>query len=444
MAMRVAFVPLTGLRVVSPEVRALGVRLPDLRRRGEAVEALPALGLLTLAGLLPDDVSCSWHPAAAVDAELIGALVESAPGLVAVSATTATAEAAYAIGDALRARGIRCVLGGLHATACPEEAELHFDSVVVGDGEPVWPRIVADAAAGSLKPRYSCAWTPGADEWPMPRFDLHEAKPSRWTLQTQRGCPFSCEFCAASRMLGGYREKPTHAIRRELEALRQIDSSPLIELADDNTFAVRDDAGELLDVLGESGALWFTEVDWRVGERPDVVARLAAAGCVQVLIGLESQVFRYPGMGSKQAEWERMMRAVSTIQAAGVVVHGCFIVGADGETRASMERLTAFVLESDLADVQITLQTPFLGTTLRERLQAEGRLLPDRGWSHYTLFDVTFQPDQLSAAELEGGFHDVLAAIHHPGRVVARARRRREIWRSNAALRGASAEGVRT
>ncbi len=429
---------------MSPEVRALGVRLPDLRRRGGAVAALPALGLLTLAGMLPDDVSCSWHPASAVDDALVEALAGPRPELVAVSATTATAEEAYRLGDALQARGIPCVLGGLHATACPDEAALHFDSVVVGDGEPVWQSVVSDAAADSLQPRYRQAWSPGPDDWPMPRFDLHAGTPGRWTLQTQRGCPFSCEFCAASRLLGGYREKPVDAIRRELAALGQLDDSPLLELADDNTFAVRDDSHALLDCLGESGALWFTEVDWRVGERPEVVTRLAAAGCVQVLVGLESHVFRYPGMGNKQAERERMMRAVRAIQAAGIVVHGCFIVGADGETRTSMERLTTFVLESDMADVQITLQTPFPGTALRNRLQSAGRLLPTRGWAHHTLFDVTFEPDRMGTAELESGFHEVLAAVHDPGSIAVRSRRRREIWRSNAAMRGAAARGVRT
>lgn len=403
------------------------------------MEGLPALGLLTLAGMLPSDTHCSWHPAARVDDGLVAAIANEAPALVAVSATTASAEEAYKLGDALRAEGLPCVLGGLHATACPDEALAHFDTVVVGDGEPVWPSVLADAAGGALKPQYRQTWAPHDADWPVPRFDLHGDRPSRWTVQTQRGCPFSCEFCAASRLLGSYREKPVAAIRRELGALLALDSSPLIELADDNTFAVRDDAGDLLDVMEAAGALWFTEVDWRVGERPEVLSRLGRAGCVQVLVGLESAVFRYPGMGQKQAEMGRMLRAIDAIQDAGVVVHGCFIVGADGETRDSMQRLADFILESNLADVQVTLETPFPGTELRNRLVAQDRLLPDRGWSHYTLFDVTFKPDAMTVGDLEEGFHGVLARVHDPSAVARRSRLRREVWRSNPRLRPSGA-----
>lgn len=434
-AVHVAFAPLTGVRVASDVVRDLGVRLPDLRRRGDAVTQLPALGLLTLAGMLPPGMSASWHPASAVDADLVNAISESRPRLVAVSATTASAEEAYRLGETLRGEGVACVLGGLHATACPEEAALHFDAVVVGDGESVWPSVLADAERGQLRPRYHRPWSPALPDWPLPRFDLPARQPSRWTLQTQRGCPFACEFCAASRLLGPYREKPVGAVQRELDALRALDATPVIELADDNTFAVREDAADLLDALEASGVRWFTEVDWRIGERPEILARLAAAGCVQVLIGLESQVLRYPGMGAKQADWDRMLRAIDKIQAAGVAVHGCFIVGADGETRASMDRLEAFVLASDLADVQITLETPFPGTGLRRRLERQGRLLAHRGWSYHTLFDVTFQPDVLSVEELERGFHDLLARVHAPEAVARRSRLRREIWRLNPRLR---------
>ena len=132
------------------------------------------------------------------------------------------------------------------------------------------------------------------------------------------------------------------------------------------------------------GARWFTEADWRTGERPDVLAHLSEAGCVQLLVGIESLVFRYTGMGAKQADCG-MMDAVVAIQEAGVAVNGCFIIGADGETPASIDRLVEFILDSPLAEVQFTLQTPFPGTALYHRLRRTGRLLPDRDWSHYTL-----------------------------------------------------------
>ena len=228
-------------------------------------------------------------------------------------------------------------------------------------------------------------------------------------------------------MLGPFEEKPTAAIERELAAIRLLDRRPLVELADDNTFAGTRDPAELLAVLQAAGIRYFTESDWRIADRPAVLAGLADSGCVQVLLGIESLVFRYPGMGEKQAALAQMMEAAQRIQDAGVAVNGCFIVGADGETRQSLDRLTRFLLDCPLADVQITLQTPFPGTALHRRLRAQSRLLPDRGWSSYTLFDVAYQPDLLSVDELERGFREVVAAVFSPAATERRNQIRRRI-----------------
>ena len=264
----------------------------------------------------------------------------------------------------------------------------------------------------------------------MPRFDLLAHTPQRFTLQTQTGCPLACGFCAASRLLSSFHEKPAACVRRELAEIQKLAPRPLIELADDNTFAGNRDPHELLEILEQSGARWFTECDWRIGERPDVLARLARAGCQQILIGIESLVFRYPGMGQKRAELDRMLDAVRAIQSAGVAVNGCFILGADGETDRSLDALTEFLLDSPFAEIQVTLQTPFPGTVLRHQLQREGRLLPDRGWSSYSLFDVTFVPDRMTVTELEAGFRRVLSQVFSASAHQRRTAIRRQITRT--------------
>jgi radical SAM superfamily enzyme YgiQ (UPF0313 family) len=423
----VTFVPLTGFRIREKELAQLGMSLPGLARRAAAIGQLPALGLLTLAGMLPDEWTCDYVPAERVSDELVERIVSRRPALVAVSALTASIDEAYALCRRLRACRVPTVLGGLHATACPEEASMFADTIVAGGGEAVWPDVLHDAEAGQLPPIYRAPRSPTRAQWPFPRFDLLGRAPPRFTLQTARGCPLACDFCGASRLLGSFQEKPIEVIRRELAAIKAIDPRPLIELADDNTFAGGRRAEELLAALADASVRYFTECDWRIGERPDVLANLAASGCQQVLVGIESLVFRYPGMGAKQAELDRIMDSVSRVQDAGVPVNGCFIVGAAGETRASLDRLIEFVLESPLAEVQITIQTPFPGTALYRRLVGEGRLLPDRGWRHYTLFDVTYRPDRMTVEELERGFRDVLAAVFSPAASERRSRIRRQV-----------------
>lgn len=426
----VCFVPLTGFRVGEEALLELGMTLPGFRQRGSAIAELPALGLLTLAGMTPDDWSCNYHGAAAVDDDVVERILAESPDLVAVSALTASVEEAYELARRLKQAGVPTVLGGLHATVCAEEAQRrHFDAVVVGDGEPVWRRILADVEAKQLAPVYRAPRAGGEFERPAPRFDLLGPRPPRFTLQTQRGCPLACDFCGASRLLGRFRERPIEAIRRELDTICAVSPRPLLELADDNTFAGPRDVDELFDVLRDSGARWFTEADWRIGERPELLARLAESGCVQVLVGVESLVFRYPGFGGKQAELNRIVDALAAVQEAGVAVNGCFIVGADGETRASLDRLVEFLLSADFAEVQITVQTPFPGTGLRERLQREGRLLAKRGWPYYTLFDVTYRPDAMTVAELETGYRDVLRQVYSREATARRERIRREVWR---------------
>jgi len=428
----VALVPFTGLRVCSSKLRELGFTLPGLRRRGAAVAELPALGLLTLAGMLPDDWTCSYHPVSDTqNDEVLERILAERPTVVAISALTASVIEAYQFSTRLRTAGLAVVIGGLHATACPEEAAQFCDAVIVGDGEPCWRSVLHDASTGELRQRYGPTSQSGELSWALPRFDLLGDAPPRFTLQTQRGCPFVCNFCAASRLLGTFREKPLDRIAEELGLIREWGDRPLIELADDNTFAGPRDAHALCNLLGSSGARWFTESDWRIGERPDLLQRMASTGCVQVLVGIESLVFRYPGMGAKRASLERIMAAIAAIQDAGIAVNGCFIVGADGETRASIDRLVRFVLDCDLADVQLTLQTPFPGTTLRRQLDQQGRLLRGRDWSHYTLLDVTFQPDCLTVVELEQAFYRAVEQVYCSTATGRRSTIRRIVWQRN-------------
>lgn len=440
----VEFVPLSGFRVREEELLALGMSLPGLSARGRAIGDLPALGVLTLAGMLPERWTAGYRPAAAVDERLVAEILGNRPDLVAVSCLTASALEAHALGDRLRALRVPTVIGGLHATALPEEAAAHFDAVVVGDGEAVWPQVLADLEAGTLRRRYDAVGRFPLAASPVPRFELLAGTPrARATLQTQRGCPLACDFCGASRMLGPYREKPVDSIARELDALAAHAGSASLELADDNSFATPGRAEALAGTLAGRGLRWFTESDWRIGDRRAALGALAAAGLVQLLVGIESLEFRHPGMGAKRDAMERMLDAVLAIQEAGIAVNGCFIVGADGETDASLDRLAEFLLASPFAEIQVTLATPFPGTALHARLAREGRLLAERDWSHYTLFDVVHRPDRMSVGALEAGFRRVLAAVFSRDAAAARAERRKRVWRDHPAFRSGTASADR-
>ncbi|MCW9031183.1 MAG: DUF4070 domain-containing protein, partial [Gammaproteobacteria bacterium] len=114
------------------------------------------------------------------------------------------------------------------------------------------------------------------------------------------------------------------------------------------------------------------------------------------------------------------------IQSYGITVNGCFVMGLDGQDSSSFSEVFNFVNESELSDVQITVQTPFPGTALFERLRNSNRLLEEQFWDKCTLFDVTYTPDKLSVSELETGFNNLMRDLYSDELVAWRKEKFRE------------------
>ncbi|TWU47335.1 Ribosomal protein S12 methylthiotransferase RimO [Rubripirellula tenax] len=407
---------MSGLRVVDPDLLRRGLSFPGLRKRANAIASLPPLGLLTLAATVGDgwDVSLVQDDGGLPLDQTLEQIMATNPDVVAFSSLTPAVNRAALLSNRLRSRSVTTVIGGLHATAAPETCVDHFDAVAVGDGERIFPKLLSDWREGRLKQFVRADEPIAMTESPVPDWSLlGDATPPRYAMQTMRGCPWACSFCAASRMLGPPRTKSDRQIELEVEAITANHMRPWIELADDNTFASDRDHGPMLESLRRARAKWFTESDWRIADRPELLKAIARSGCRQILIGLESTVFRYPGMGRKTAGFQRMVDAALAIQEAGIVVNACFIVGADGETRQSIERLGDFLETAPFGEVQLTLQTPFPGTSMYRSLRQSGRLL-EGDFSRYTLFDVVYHPDLMTADELRSAFADVISQVFRP------------------------------
>jgi radical SAM superfamily enzyme YgiQ (UPF0313 family) len=194
--MQIAFVAISGVRSSNKALMEVGLTLPGFVERSEVIASLPSLGLLTLAGMTPDPFDVSYH-----EVPDITALEELPPcDVAAISSYSAQIRDAYTLADRFRAAGVRVVLGGLHVTALPHEALEHADAVVIGEGEVSWPEVLHDLASGSLRRIYAADGREfDLADSPMPRFDLLEVdRYNRLTIQATRGCPWRCEFCAAS------------------------------------------------------------------------------------------------------------------------------------------------------------------------------------------------------------------------------------------------------
>lgn len=426
--MKIGLIAISGVRAQNKELVELGLTLPGFIERKEVIASLPSLGLLTMAGMTPSHVDLEYLECPEPDS------LTDLPGrfdAVALSSFTAKIRDTYRLADRYRATGVKVIMGGLHVTACPSEAARHADAVVLGEGELAWPAVVEDLRRGTLQPVYDHRLDSfDLAQAPMPRFDLLDpARYNRLTVQTQRGCPWNCEFCAASvRLSPRFKVKPVGNVVAEIRRIKEIWPQPFIEFADDNTFANKAHAKELVRAVAKENIRWFTESDISLADDPELLSLLADSGCAQVLIGLETPESAALAGVELKTDWKRRRQesyktAVRRIQDRGVTVNGCFVLGLDGSGPESFDAVFDFIRDTNLYEAQITVLTPFPGTPLHERLRREGRLPDPAAWESCTLFDVTFRPQRMTIKELETRFRGLMAKVYDPK--FLRERRRR-------------------
>jgi len=418
---------MSGVRAHNAELTELGLTLPGFVDRNRIIASMPSLSLLTIAGLTPRRHEVEYHEIA--DMKLLAELPTEFD-LVAISTFSAQAFEAYEVAQYYTRRGIPVVMGGLHVTSVPDEPSAYGVIAVVGEGEPLWPEILADAEAGKLKPIYrSAGGNYNLAEAPMPRFDLLDpAKYNRITVQTSRGCPHKCEYCASSILLTNrYKLKPVDKVMAEIHAIKEMWPKPFIELADDNSFVHPTHYKELLRRMAEEDLRWFTETDINIAKDDEMLALLRDSGCQQILIGLESPHRASLSGIERVSNWKARQldvykEAIAKIQSYGITVNGCFILGLDGDTPEIFGDVLEFVRDSQLYEVQVTFLTAFPNTPLYHRLKKEGRLIRDRAWELCTLFDINFQPRQMSVEQLQSGFLNLVKVLYSAEETATRRR----------------------
>jgi radical SAM superfamily enzyme YgiQ (UPF0313 family) len=434
---RIGLIAMSGVRAHNQELTQLGLTLPGFVDRNRVIASLPSLGLLTLAGMTPDKFDVEYHEIA--DLRKLPELPTDFD-LVALSTFTAQFYEARDVADYYRRHGVPVVMGGITASSLPEQSKEFCTSVVIGEGEPLWPEVLRDFENGSLKPVYAQS-PPGQFDLrdaPLPRFDLLDPdKYNRLTVQTSRGCPHKCEFCASSILLTNrYKLKPVEKVIAEIREIRKIWPRPFIEFADDNSFVHREHYKHLLRRLVPEKLRWFTEADVRVAEDDELLGLMRDSGCQQVLMGLESpRRANLDGIELKN-NWKARQQdyyreAIAKIQSYGITVNGCFILGLDADTPEVFDDVLQFVRDSGLYEVQITFLTAFPGTPLYHRLKAEGRILRDKAWELCTLFDINIKPKNMSRDQLQAGFLRLAKQLYSGEETQTRRRRFRRMLKTS-------------
>jgi radical SAM superfamily enzyme YgiQ (UPF0313 family) len=345
--------------------------------------------------------------------------------LVAITVEAFTARRAYEIADEYRQRGVRVIMGGIHATLIPDEVAAHADSVYVGDAEALWAEVVNDAAAGALRPRYVAPFgrvQPGA----LPRRDLYRGKGylPLSLLQFGRGCRFACEFCA----VGAYFDHHQY-VRPIDEAVAEIRDQDRRDLffVDDNLIADHEAAKELMRALIPLKVRWVSQASIDQVRDPELMELMAASGCLGNVIGFESldpENLRQMRKGTNLTGFDRYASAVEVIRSHRLQTWAAFLLGYDHETAESVRATCDWAIANKFAFAAFNILMPYPGTALYERLRAQGRLLYDgKWWLHpeYRFNHAAFTPARMTADQLTEAAWACRQRWSSPGSIVRRA-----------------------
>ena len=386
----------------------------------------PTLALTSFAATTPDHWQLQYSDENLLDGRPPFAPM---PELVGISVHLTFAKRAFELAQWYRSRGSKVVLGGLHVLSCPEECAPFADSLAVGDGVQLWPRILADVEAGCLRPKYEASYDTDYRQDPAPRRSLLPRRSFLTTtsLIATRGCHNRCGFCYLSTkgLRMPYRMRDPEQIAAEFLA----DSQPYAVFVDNNLGSNREYLRALCHALRPLNKIWSAAVSIDVTDDPSLIRAMATAGCTGVFVGFESLTDENLSEARKKtpktADYSRRVRMLHD---NGIQVNGSFVLGFDHDRKDVFTRTADWIEENRMECATFHILTPYPATPLFRQMEAEGRLL-HRDWALYDTAHAVFRPKHMTPEELEQGY----AWIYH--RLFSHAsiwRRRPADWRSVA------------
>ncbi len=323
--------------------------------------------------------------------------------LVAMTFHTPSAAHVYELAAQFRQRGIPVVLGGPHVTLLPDEAQAHADVIFVGEAELNWPQFLRDFEQGRYARRYTSTALPLLDEAPMARKEFYQRRDlTGGRLFATRGCAFGCDFCTLAVMYQRHvRTRPIEAVAAEYASFQ----GKVIIFWDDNLACDREYAKALFRAIAPYKKWWSSQVSIQAGQDPEFLEAAARSGCKQLFIGLES--ISQASMNEVHKGFNRVeeyARVIERIHAHGIAVQAGIVFGFDNDTVSIFGETLDFLETAGVQNATFNILTPYPGTRLYQRLEAEGRIL-SRDWSKYNGRDaVVFQPRHMSTQALLDGY----------------------------------------
>lgn len=377
----------------------------------------PSLSLAVLAALTPkgNQVRIVDENIEPVDAG------SPLPDLVGITVNVDTAYRAFRISDRFRQSGVPVVFGGIHASSDPDSMLPHCDAVCVGEAETLWPRIVADARKGALRPVYRSEEPEDLGLVPIPAWELVDRRASYLydnVVVASRGCPFRCEFCynSCEYVHNRYRTRPVENVIEEIEAL----GTRQVLFIDDNLIGDLGWIRRLVDAMAPLRLTWHGAVSTNIVHHPDLVARMAATGCRSLFVGFESiHPESLRSAGKNQNRIEEYDRLVRLLHDHGIMVNASLVFGFDHDTPETFDLTLRWLIDQRIETMTSHILTPYPGTRLHRRLESEGRII-DRDLERYNTSNATFRPARMSPEQLREGYLRMYREFYSWGSILRR------------------------
>ena len=350
---------------------------------------------------------------------------------------TSNAPRAYDIADRFHELGhARILIGGLHASALPEEALAHADQVLVGEGE----NTILDVVEGRrTEPIVRAEPVCDLDSLPFPDYTILKTPVECANIMTSRGCPFCCSFCTTSRMFHPYRRRSVDSVIAEIRMCHEL-GFEYMNFEDDNFTADKERAKEICrrivdEHLQFRETFFFGRTD--LARDPELLDLLAAANLTRVLIGIESLNQASLDEVDKHQSVEDIRRAGAACRDHGIQLIASIVLGIDTDTHEDIMRSVEFAKEIGASKLQPAILTPFPGTATYDQYQREGRMLmrSERDWESFDMMNATFQPKHLSPWGLEMEFFVCANAFYTLGHAI-------DTWRRHGRDQGLSMFGL--
>ncbi len=377
----------------------------------------PPLGLLTVASLLPGDWNkklIDLNVSRLKDADISWA------DYVFIGAMSVQQESVHQVIERCRSLGKKIVAGGPLFTGEPDNYTDKVDHLILNEAEITLPLFLEDLGRNAARKVYRTGEHPSMSLSPVPDYSLLDvSKYAQLSLQYSRGCPYNCEFCEITALLGHrFRTKSTEQIIRELDNIYETGFRGHVFIVDDNFIGNRkklkqDLLPAMIGWAGQRGNpfVYTTEASINLADDPDLIDLMVRAGFGKVFVGIETPDEASLQECDKTQNLQKdLITCVNRIQTAGMEVTAGFIVGFDNDTPGIFQRQIDFIQQSGIITAMVGLLNAMNNTRLYKRLSEEGRLL-ERSTGDNTGYSINFIP-KMDRETLLNGYQSIIRNIY--------------------------------